>query len=443
MTEERIVVSLPLDVANDAITLPTNTVTGQEVQAAIRKALAEREEPKPRWQWKRDGSLLRFGTDVNWLGVFNRGDRITREQAQAMCDVLNGCQHVTSDEGTSYCVVAEQACQERDELRRMLDEESMERADAERTIVELLDEVEHLKADLMDLTAERDKAWTDRNKLRAEVERWKNRSHATVYERTAWRHDIGEHKDSENPYAYCPRCEVEHPNGRVALLRAEVERLRGETPDGWPDGMEMIHAVRRAVGLFDGALPITPKAAWEEALEAIERLRESDGSGGMHHTTSNPASAATIRGKVTHDEPVQDEPVALHATTDARDWARHFMQVVQAGATVDESLMIGWFANAIEVGRSAAEPLQNEPVAWLDTHGNFHLHAEHQQNVWLSCMNGACVPLYTHPAEKTEVIANRSVVEWDDHDLWGMVPVSCEYIGKQVQVILAPEGESE
>jgi hypothetical protein len=43
----------------------------------------------------------------------------------------------------------------------------------------------------------------------------------------------------------------------------------------------------------------------------------------------------------------------LHATTDARVWAEEFMKIVRAkwdGATlpIDEGLMIGWFANAME-----------------------------------------------------------------------------------------------
>lgn len=42
----------------------------------------------------------------------------------------------------------------------------------------------------------------------------------------------------------------------------------------------------------------------------------------------------------------------LYGTTDARVWAREFMAVVNSGAVIDESLMVGWFANAIETARS-------------------------------------------------------------------------------------------
>lgn len=47
----------------------------------------------------------------------------------------------------------------------------------------------------------------------------------------------------------------------------------------------------------------------------------------------------------------------LHDTTDARVWADEFLQVVHARANgpdvpVDRELMVSWFANAIETGRT-------------------------------------------------------------------------------------------
>jgi hypothetical protein len=45
--------------------------------------------------------------------------------------------------------------------------------------------------------------------------------------------------------------------------------------DDWPDGMEMIRQARRALGLFDGAMPITPQQAWEEALARMRMLGDS------------------------------------------------------------------------------------------------------------------------------------------------------------------------
>lgn len=47
--------------------------------------------------------------------------------------------------------------------------------------------------------------------------------------------------------------------------------LAGESnmQEGWPDGMEMIRQAREALGMFAGAMPITPQQAWEEALDRM------------------------------------------------------------------------------------------------------------------------------------------------------------------------------
>lgn len=49
----------------------------------------------------------------------------------------------------------------------------------------------------------------------------------------------------------------------------------------------------------------------------------------------------------------------LHESTDAQRWAREFVELFDTfpvgGAAVDEGLMISWFANAIEAGRSASQ----------------------------------------------------------------------------------------
>jgi hypothetical protein len=39
-----------------------------------------------------------------------------------------------------------------------------------------------------------------------------------------------------------------------------------------PDRIELVQELRRAIGLFDGAMPITPKEAWEEAIAEVVRL---------------------------------------------------------------------------------------------------------------------------------------------------------------------------
>jgi len=45
----------------------------------------------------------------------------------------------------------------------------------------------------------------------------------------------------------------------------------------------------------------------------------------------------------------------LYATTDAEVWAEEFIGALDSGAVVDFGLMVGWFANAIEVGRLAGK----------------------------------------------------------------------------------------
>ena len=55
---------------------------------------------------------------------------------------------------------------------------------------------------------------------------------------------------------------------------------------------------------------------------------------------------------------VPPEPGALHATTDAQVWARAWCAIArrlhaEGEDLIDEGWMIGWFANAIETGRSA------------------------------------------------------------------------------------------
>jgi hypothetical protein len=41
-----------------------------------------------------------------------------------------------------------------------------------------------------------------------------------------------------------------------------------------PHPIDLVQELRRTVGLFDGAMPITPKKAWEEAIEEVWRLKE-------------------------------------------------------------------------------------------------------------------------------------------------------------------------
>ena len=40
-----------------------------------------------------------------------------------------------------------------------------------------------------------------------------------------------------------------------------------------PTLIDLVQELRRTVGLFSGAMTITPKQAWEEALEVVRNLR--------------------------------------------------------------------------------------------------------------------------------------------------------------------------
>jgi hypothetical protein len=41
----------------------------------------------------------------------------------------------------------------------------------------------------------------------------------------------------------------------------------------------------------------------------------------------------------------------LNNSTQADDWADEFMKVYESGAEIDWGLMVGWFANCIEVAK--------------------------------------------------------------------------------------------
>ena len=41
-----------------------------------------------------------------------------------------------------------------------------------------------------------------------------------------------------------------------------------------PDLIDLVQELRGAIGLFDGAMSISPKEAWEEAIREVQRVRE-------------------------------------------------------------------------------------------------------------------------------------------------------------------------
>ena len=47
-----------------------------------------------------------------------------------------------------------------------------------------------------------------------------------------------------------------------------------------PEPLDLVRELRQAVGLFDGAMPITPKRAWDEAIDRARQLAAGRLSGG-------------------------------------------------------------------------------------------------------------------------------------------------------------------
>lgn len=60
---------------------------------------------------------------------------------------------------------------------------------------------------------------------------------------------------------------------RPTSEQQRVQDRNTETAAGWPTSHSMIVQLREALGLFAGAMPITPQRAWEDALTEVRRLR--------------------------------------------------------------------------------------------------------------------------------------------------------------------------
>jgi hypothetical protein len=66
---------------------------------------------------------------------------------------------------------------------------------------------------------------------------------------------------------------------------------------------------------------------------------------------------------------MDDTTRKLLSTTDAAVWARHFVELFP---DADEELMLGWFANAIETGRSAGHVTCQDKTNQLDKIAELH-----------------------------------------------------------------------
>lgn len=81
-----------------------------------------------------------------------------------------------------------------------------------------------------------------------------------------------------------------HEAGHIHYTN-ECLRVEGETcSHGRPDHQELVRQLREAAGLFVGAMPITPKEAFENALDDVRDMRRLlaelvDGNGVVSHGT--------------------------------------------------------------------------------------------------------------------------------------------------------------
>lgn len=69
------------------------------------------------------------------------------------------------------------------------------------------------------------------------------------------------------------------PDARIStvILVADLTgRYRGEdwNAEYEPDPRDLVRELREALGMFAGALPYSPKQAWEEAIAEVRRIRQ-------------------------------------------------------------------------------------------------------------------------------------------------------------------------
>lgn len=67
-----------------------------------------------------------------------------------------------------------------------------------------------------------------------------------------------------------------------------------------PEPIDLVRELREALGMFAGAMPITPKEAWEEAMTEVRKLRQQPTMCPLHDLpigqTRRCAKCAAIRG---------------------------------------------------------------------------------------------------------------------------------------------------
>jgi hypothetical protein len=59
-----------------------------------------------------------------------------------------------------------------------------------------------------------------------------------------------------------------------ARWRPYTASLQGPEHDSEPTTHDLIVELRETLGLFSGAMPVSPKQAWEEAIDTVAKLTQ-------------------------------------------------------------------------------------------------------------------------------------------------------------------------
>lgn len=99
--------------------------------------------------------------------------------------------------------------------------------------------------------------------------------------------------------------------GTVKLGGILREWLRiDRPPDAEPTPTDLVRQLREVLGMFAGAMSVTPQAAWEEALQRVEQLKE-----GMCWVCQQkePHGVPTVVGADLKGNPVPERIIPLSA----------------------------------------------------------------------------------------------------------------------------------
>ena len=118
----------------------------------------------------------------------------------------------------------------------------------------------------------------------------------------------------------------------------------------------------------------------------------------------------------------QDYDMKIHSNPDAQAWAKFFIQTKKEASwqieDIDESLMLGWFANAMMAMHDhlKSQRTEQEPFAWaeFDGEGSYFLRLYENNETYAEDWNkrnpnhiGWVEPIYKYPPQRTWVGLTR------------------------------------